>query len=284
MKFARIGSPGQEKPVLVGDDGSLYDLTSVAPDIDPTFLSEGGAYLARAAFEGGQLAQIDGEGVRYGPPVTRPGKVICIGLNYAAHAAESGMNAPEEPVLFFKDSSTVVGPNDEVLVPRGSARTDYEVELAVVIGKTGRYLGSCGEALDIVAGYAIANDVSERVFQLERGGQWVKGKSCETFNPLAPWLVTPDEVGDTDALGLRTWVNGGLRQDGNTSDLIFDVAHIVHYISQFMVLQPGDVINTGTPNGVAFGANDFPYLVPGDVVEMEIDRLGRQRQVMGSAW
>lgn len=284
MKFARIGSPGQEKPVLVGDDGSLYDLTSVAPDIDPTFLSNGGAYRARAAFEGGQLDQIDGQGVRYGPPVTRPGKVICIGLNYAAHAAESGMSAPEEPVLFFKDSSTVVGPSDEVLVPRGSTRTDYEVELAVVIGRTGRYLGSRGEALGIIAGYAISNDVSERVFQLERGGQWVKGKSCETFNPLGPWLVTPDEVGDTDALGLRTWVNGQLRQDGNTSDLIFDVAHVVHYISQFMILQPGDVINTGTPSGVAFGANDFPYLVPGDVVELEIDRLGGQRQVMGSAW
>lgn len=282
MKFARVGQPGLETPVVVADDGRLLDLTSVTADIDPDFLA-GGIEQARTAVGQKALPELPSDGRRYGAPICRPGKVICIGLNYAAHAAESGMDAPEEPVLFFKASNTVVGPDDDVFIPRGSLKTDYEVELAIIIGREARYLESREQAREVIAGYAVSNDVSERSYQLERGGQWVKGKSCETFNPLGPWLVTPDEVGDTSSLGLRTWVNGELRQDGRTDDLIFDVEHVVRYVSQFMVLEPGDVINTGTPQGVAFGANDFPYLVPGDVVELEIDRLGRQRQVMTQA-
>jgi len=283
MKLARIGSAGHERPVVV-TDGGLLDLSSVTDDITPAFLATGGIARAEAAVAAGELPTLDlDDAARFGAPITRPGKVICIGLNYAAHAAESGMEPPAEPVLFFKASNTVIGPDDDVLVPRGSHKTDYEVELAIVIGAQGRYLASQQEALGIIAGYAISNDVSERAFQLERGGQWVKGKSCETFNPLGPWLVTPDEVGDPGRLGLRTWVNGEIRQDGNSDDLIFGVAHIVEYVSQFMVLEPGDVINTGTPQGVAFGDNDFPYLKAGDVMELEIDGLGRQRQVLRQA-
>jgi 2-keto-4-pentenoate hydratase/2-oxohepta-3-ene-1,7-dioic acid hydratase in catechol pathway len=283
MKLARIGVAGDERPVAVGDDGVLYDLSTVTDEIDGSFLASGGIERARAALAAGGLAVIAPEGVRYGSPVVRPGKVICIGLNYAAHAAESNMDPPAEPVIFFKASNTVVGPDDKVLVPRGSEKTDYEVELAIVIGAEGRYLESREAALDVIAGYAVSNDVSERAFQLERGGQWVKGKSCETFNPLGPWLVTPDEVGDPQDLGMRTWVNAELRQDGRTDDMIFDVAHIVQYVSQFMVLEPGDVINTGTPQGVAFGANEFSYLQAGDVMELEIEGLGRQRQELFQA-
>ncbi len=282
MKLARIGPAGQERPVVITEDGTALDLTPVTDDITPAFLASGGIGRARDAVAAGTLTPV-GPVDRYGPPVTRPGKLVCIGLNYAAHAAESGMDAPTEPVIFFKATNTVVGPDDEVLVPRGSEKTDYEVELAIVIGAEGRYLASHDEALATIAGYTISNDVSERAFQLERGGQWVKGKSCETFNPLGPWLVTPDEVGDPGDLGLRTWVNGELRQDSRTSDLVFGVAELVRYVSQFMVLEPGDVINTGTPQGVAFGANDFPYLRAGDVMELEIDRLGRQRQTLGQA-
>ena len=284
MKLARVGTIGSERPAVVASDGTLLDLSVLTDDITRQWLGGGGVERARTAVADGDLPVLDvPDDVRIGSPVARPGKVVCIGLNYAEHAAESGMDAPDEPVIFFKASNTVVGPNDEVLVPRGSEKTDYEVELAVVIGAEGRYLSSPEEAMSIVAGYAVSNDVSERAFQMERGGQWVKGKSCETFNPLGPWLVTPDDVGDVSALGLRTWVNGELRQDGSTDDLIFDVGTVIHYLSQFMVLEPGDVINTGTPQGVAFGANEFPYLVAGDVVEMEIDGLGRQRQVMGAA-
>jgi 2-keto-4-pentenoate hydratase/2-oxohepta-3-ene-1,7-dioic acid hydratase in catechol pathway len=282
LKLARIGPPGHERPAVIADDGTALDLTPVTDDITPAFLASGGIDRARDAVAAGTLAPLAEVG-RHGPPVTSPGKLVCIGLNYAAHAAESGMDAPTEPVIFFKASNTVVGPDDEVLIPRGAEKTDYEVELAIVIGAEGRYLASHDEALATIAGYTISNDVSERAFQMERGGQWVKGKSCETFNPLGPWLVTPDEVGDPGDLGLRTWVNGELRQDSRTSDLIFGVAELVRYVSQFMVLEPGDVINTGTPQGVAFGANDFPYLKAGDVMELEIDRLGRQRQTLVQA-
>ncbi len=269
--------------MVVTDDGTILDLSSVTADITPTFLAEAGLARVAAAVASETLPTFDGAGMRFGAPVTRPGKVVCIGLNYAAHAEESGMGAPSEPVVFFKASNTVVGPDDDVMIPRGSSKTDYEVELAIIIGAEGRYLESREDALAIIAGYAVSNDVSEREFQIERGGQWVKGKSCETFNPLGPWLVTPDEVGDPGALAMKTWVNGELRQDGNTDDLIFDVAHVVQYLSQFMVLEPGDVINTGTPQGVAFGANDFPYLVAGDVMELEIAGLGRQRQTLRQA-
>ncbi|HLR83816.1 MAG TPA: fumarylacetoacetate hydrolase family protein, partial [Nocardioidaceae bacterium] len=220
---------------------------------------------------------------RVGAPVVRPGKVLCIGLNYRKHAIESGADIPGEPVVFMKASNTVVGPDDTVLIPRGSEKTDYEVELAVVIGRTARYLAAPDDAAAHIAGYAVANDVSERAYQLERGGQWVKGKSCETFNPLGPWLVSPDEVGDPQDLGMRLWVNGELRQDSTTADMIFGVNHVIWYLSQFMVLEAGDVINTGTPSGVAMGSSEVAYLAAGDVVEVEIDKLGRQRQQVAPA-
>jgi 2-keto-4-pentenoate hydratase/2-oxohepta-3-ene-1,7-dioic acid hydratase in catechol pathway len=204
-------------------------------------------------------------------------------MNYAAHAAESGAQPPQYPVVFYKAPNTVVGPDDEVLNPRGASKLDWEVELAVVIGTRVRYLDSPGQALAHVAGYAISNDVSERAFQTEiSGGQWSKGKSCETFNPLGPWLVTADEIADPQALGIRSWVNGEVRQSSSTKDMIFSVAEIIYQLSQVTVLEPGDVIDTGTPEGVALGGR-FPYLVPGDVMELEIDGLGRQRQVIAQA-
>lgn len=280
MKLARVGEPGRERPVVI-EGGSLLDLSTITPDLTPDFIGEGGLGRVAAALAAGALSVLpDGER-RFGSPISRPPKVLCIGLNYARHAAESGMEPPAEPVLFAKMPNTVIGPDDEVLIPRGSTKTDYEVELAVVIGRTARYLESEQDALACVAGYAISNDVSERAFQLERGGQWIKGKSCETFNPLGPWLVTADEVPDPQALDLTLRVNGETRQKSNTSDMIFSVAHIVWYLSQFLVLEPGDVINTGTPEGVAFGSDDVPYLRAGDVMELEIQGLGHQRQPVG---
>jgi 2-keto-4-pentenoate hydratase/2-oxohepta-3-ene-1,7-dioic acid hydratase in catechol pathway len=208
--------------------------------------------------------------------------VVCIGLNYAAHAAESGVEPPAHPVVFFKHPNTVVGPNDEVLVPRGSTKTDWEVELAVVIGKTARYVETDEEALACVAGYTVSNDVSERALQLEvSGGQWSKGKCCETFNPLGPALIPADEV-DPQSLGLRSWVNGEVRQDSNTRDMVFSVAALIRDLSQYMTLDPGDLVNTGTPEGVALSGR-FPYLSPGDTVECEIDGLGKQKQALGKA-
>ncbi|MGK5739332.1 fumarylacetoacetate hydrolase family protein [Micromonospora sp. URMC 103] len=282
MRLLRVGEPGRERPALLDEAGRVRDLGGVIEDLDGAFLAADG--LGRLAdLRAEELPILATEGLRVGPPL-RPGKVVCIGLNYRDHAAETGAPLPAEPVVFLKASDTVVGPDDTVLVPRGSTRTDWEVELAVVIGRTARYLSSVDEAMGCVAGYAIAHDVSEREFQLERGGQWDKGKSCETFNPLGPWLVTADEVPDPQRLGLRLWVNGRLRQDGNTADMVFPVGEIVRYLSHFMVLYPGDVINTGTPAGVALGQPDpKPYLVAGDVVELEIDGLGRQRQEVGQA-
>jgi len=230
-----------------------------------------------------ELPVVEDEPRDFGPPLAGIGKIVCIGLNYRDHAAETGAAIPPEPIMFLKTPDTVVGPHDDVLVPRRSVKTDYEVELAVVIGREARYLDSPADAMGCIAGYAISNDVSEREFQTERGGQWDKGKNCETFNPLGPWLVTADEVPDPQALALRLWVNGDLRQDGTTKDMIFGVDHLVWYLSQFLVLRPGDVINTGTPAGVALGRPDAPYLRAGDVVELEIDGLGRQRQTLRSA-
>ncbi|MEO3807378.1 fumarylacetoacetate hydrolase family protein [Sphaerisporangium sp. B11E5] len=267
---------------MLGPGGRVFDLSSLTADIDGAFLAGGGAERVRSALAEGRLPEA-GPYERVGAPVARPGKVICIGLNYSDHAEETGAVPPPEPVVFLKASSTVVGPDDEVLVPRGSVKTDYEVELAVVVGRRARYLSSPEEAAGVIAGYAVANDVSEREFQLERGGQWDKGKSCETFNPLGPWLVTGEEVGDPQGLGLRLWVNGELRQNGSTKDQIFGVYHVIWYLSQFMVLEPGDVVNTGTPAGVALGRGPDAYLREGDVVELEIDGLGRQRQRMGQA-
>jgi 2-keto-4-pentenoate hydratase/2-oxohepta-3-ene-1,7-dioic acid hydratase in catechol pathway len=280
MKLLRVGPPGSERPALLDDGGTLRDLSGVVSDVDGALLSDDAALArVRDAAAAGGLPALASEGLRTGPPVARIGKIVCIGLNYHDHAAETGAAIPAEPILFMKAPDTVVGPDDTVLVPRRSEKTDWEVELAVVIGRTARYLESDAEALAAVAGYAVAHDVSEREFQIERGGQWDKGKNCETFNPLGPWLVTADEVPDPQALGLRLWVNGEKRQDGTTADQIFPVAHVVRYLSQFMTLYPGDVINTGTPAGVALGmAEPKPYLRAGDVVELEVDGLGRQRQ------
>ncbi|WP_405011585.1 fumarylacetoacetate hydrolase family protein [Kitasatospora sp. NBC_01539] len=286
MKFLRVGPAGSERPAVLGPDGAAYDLSARVPEIDGAFLSgldpAAAADLAALAASG-TLPRIDLDGVRIGAPVARPGKVVGIGLNYRDHAAEAGAAIPSEPVVFLKPGNTVVGPNDEVLVPRGSRKTDYEAELAVVIGRTARYLESDAEAAAAVAGYAAVNDVTERAFQLEHGGQWDKGKAAETFTPLGPWLVTPDEVGDPQRLGLRLWVNGRLRQDGSTADMIFPVLEIVRYLSRFMVLEPGDVVVTGTPAGVTLGHPGVAFLQPGDVVELAVDRLGRQRQVFGAA-
>ncbi|MEV0346456.1 fumarylacetoacetate hydrolase family protein [Nonomuraea sp. NPDC050680] len=281
MKLLRVGPVGQERPVVMDGAGNLRDIGE--PEIDGAFLASGGVARVRDALERDALPVIAAEGLRIGAPVARPGKIVCIGLNYSDHAAESGAEVPAEPVVFMKAANTMVGPYDEVLVPRNSLKTDWEVELAVIVGKRARYLGSREEALDVIAGYAVANDVSEREFQLERGGQWDKGKSCETFNPLGPWLVTADEVADPQNLTMRLSVNGEVRQDGVTKNMIFDVAEIVRYLSQFMVLDPGDVINTGTPAGVAMGMPGQPYLRAGDVMELEIEGLGRQRQTVGQA-
>ncbi|MFE5793613.1 fumarylacetoacetate hydrolase family protein [Streptomyces sp. NPDC056503] len=289
MKLLRVGPPGAERPALLDGDGTLRDLSSFTDDVDGGLLSDTATLdRIRAAAEAGVLPAYgvsgDSTGLRVGPPVGRIGKVVCIGLNYHGHAAETGQATPTEPVVFLKAADTVVGPDDTVLVPRGSVKTDWEVELAIVIGRTARYLETDEEALAHVAGYALAHDVSEREFQIERGGTWDKGKNCETFNPLGPWLVTADEVPDPQDLTLRLWVNGELKQEGHTSDQIFPVAEVVRYVSRFMTLYPGDVINTGTPAGVAMGQPDpKPYLRPGDVVELEIEGLGRQRQELKSA-
>ncbi|MGW2022814.1 fumarylacetoacetate hydrolase family protein [Streptomyces decoyicus] len=285
MKLLRVGTVGAERPALLDGNGVLRDLSGLVPDIDGALLAEDGALARiRTAAASGDLPRLDAAGLRTGPPLARIGKIVCIGLNYHDHARETGAATPVEPILFMKAPDTVIGPDDTVLVPRGSVKTDWEVELAVVIGRRARYLESDEQALAAVAGYAVAHDVSERAFQLERGGQWDKGKNCETFNPLGPWLVTADEVPDPQALGLRLWVNGELKQDGTTAEQIFPVAEVVRYVSQFMTLHPGDVINTGTPAGVAMGRPEpKPYLRAGDVVELEIDGLGRQRQELKDA-
>ena len=288
MRFLRVGPPGAERPALLDahDGTKAYDLSGLTGDIDGAFLTrllDRGPGELDALREQGALPVLDLAGQRLGAPVARPPKVVCIGLNYRDHAAESGAEIPAEPVIFMKATNTVVGPDDEVLVPRGSGKTDYEVELAIVIGRTARYLATPADADAVIAGYAVSNDVSEREFQLERGGTWDKGKSCETFNPLGPWLVTADEVGDPQALALTLTVNGEPRQSGSTADMIFGIRHVVWYVSQFLVLEPGDVINTGTPAGVAMGRKDQAYLRPGDVMELEIEGLGRQRQQLGEA-
>jgi 2-keto-4-pentenoate hydratase/2-oxohepta-3-ene-1,7-dioic acid hydratase in catechol pathway len=285
MKLLRVGTAGAERPALLDAEGTLRDLSGVVDDIDGALLADDAALgRVRAAAGSGELPALDATGLRIGPPVGRIGKVVCIGLNYHDHARETGAEPPAEPVIFFKAADTVVGPYDTVLVPRGSTKTDWEVELAVVIGRTARYLESAEEGLAHVAGYAVAHDVSEREFQMDRGGTWDKGKNCETFNPLGPWLVTADEIPDPQDLSLKLWVNGELKQDGTTAEQIFPVGEVVRYVSQFMTLYPGDVINTGTPAGVAFGQPEpKPYVRAGDVVELEITGLGRQRQELKDA-
>ncbi|MFF1818700.1 fumarylacetoacetate hydrolase family protein [Kribbella sp. NPDC058245] len=282
MELLRLGAVGEERPFVRATDGTVYDLSPLTADIDGAFLASDGIARTRAALEAGELTAADTEGLRVGAPIARPGAVVCIGMNYAAHAAESGSAPPKQPIVFFKHPNTVVGPYDDVLVPRGSVKTDWEVELAVIIGKQARYVETDEEALACVAGYAVSNDVSERAFQIEEsGGQWSKGKCCETFNPLGPALVPADEVDPTN-LGLKSFVNGEPRQDSNTRDLIFSVAALIRDLSQYMVLSPGDIVNTGTPEGVALSGR-FPYLSPGDVMELEIEGLGKQKQNLGKA-
>ncbi|GAA1602633.1 fumarylacetoacetate hydrolase family protein [Kribbella hippodromi] len=281
MELLRLGAVGEERPYVRAADGTVHDLTALTADLDGAFLAADGIARTRDALEAGALPVAETTGLRVGAPIARPGAVVCIGQNYAAHAAESGAEPPKQPIVFFKHPNTVVGPYDEVLVPRGSVKTDWEVELAVVIGKQARYVETDADALACIAGYAVSNDVSERAFQIEvSGGQWSKGKCCETFNPLGPALVPADEVEDVQNLRLRSWVNGEARQDSSTQDMIFSVAALIRDLSQYMVLSPGDIVNTGTPEGVALSGR-FPYLSPGDVMELEIDGLGRQKQVLG---
>ncbi len=270
---------------MADDSGTVFDLAPLTTDIDGGFLEDGGIERAREALRSGTLPGIaDAQGLRIGPPVARPTAVLCIGQNYAAHAAESGGAPPKRPILFFKHPNTVVGPNDDVRVPPGAQKVDWEVELAVVIGRRARYLDSTEEAAQYIAGYTISNDVSERDYQREHsGGQWSKGKCCETFNPLGPWLVPASDLPDgPQQLGMRLLVNGEKRQDSATSDMIFGVYELVRDLSQYTVLEPGDVISTGTPQGVAMSGR-FPYLKAGDIMELEIDHLGRQRQHVVSA-
>ncbi len=275
MKLLRHGPLGAEKPGMIHTDGTIRDLTGVVPDIAGAVLSDDGlAALARV--DAGSLPVVDAT-TRFGACVAGTGKFICIGLNYADHAAESGMPVPPEPVIFMKATSAICGPNDPIIIPRTSQKTDWEVELAVVIGTRAKYV-SQADALAHVAGYAVTNDVSERSFQAERAGQWTKGKSCDNFGQIGPWLVTRDEVADPQALKMWLTVNGETMQNGTTSTMVYGVAHVVSYLSQFMTLHPGDVISTGTPPGVGMGKKPPHYLKPGDVVELGIDGLGQQRQ------
>lgn len=274
MKLIRFGEPGKEKPGIIIND-KRYDVSSVIKDYDEDFFGgEGIKQLEKISING--LPEI-GQTVRLGCPVFKPSKIICIGLNYAKHAKETNASVPKEPILFFKATTSVSGPYDDIIIPKNSVKTDWEVELAVVIGKRASYIEE-EEAMDYVAGYCLHNDVSEREFQLEHGGQWVKGKSCDTFAPLGPWIATKDEIKDVNNLRLWLSVNGKKMQDGNTDDLIFKIPHLVSYISRFMTLLPGDIISTGTPAGVGLGFNPPVYLKEGDMVELGIDGLGIQKQ------
>ncbi|MEU6223750.1 fumarylacetoacetate hydrolase family protein [Streptomyces sp. NPDC047042] len=280
MYLMRIGAVGAEKPIARLDEDTYVDLSDVVTDFDEAFFGSGGLDRVRPVVAeraaAGQVSRFAGE--RVGAPIARPHQILCIGLNYRDHAAESGMPVPDEPILFTKSPNTLIGPYDDVRIPRGSTKPDWEVELGIVIGRRTSYLDSVAEARDAIAGYVVVNDVSERAFQLERGGQWAKGKSAETFNPAGPWLATTDEIDDVLALGMRLDVNGVRRQTGNTKTMIFDPYFIVHYLSQFLVLEPGDLINTGTPPGVGMGFTPPVWLQPGDVMELAIDGLGTQRQ------
>jgi 2,4-didehydro-3-deoxy-L-rhamnonate hydrolase len=275
MKLARYGNPGQEKPGILDAKGQLRDLSAIVADISADVLTRGG--LRRlAAIDPATLPLVAGT-PRYGAPVAQVGKMLCVGLNYAEHAAETNTPLPEQPVLFMKATSAIVGANDDLMIPCGSVKTDWEVELGIVIGDVAREV-SVDEALAHVAGYAVINDVSEREFQLEHGGQWVKGKSCDTFGPIGPWLVTADEIPDPQKLSLWLEVNGHRYQNGNTRTMAFGVAQLVSYISRYMTLLPGDLISSGTPAGVGLGQHPPTYLRAGDVVELGIEGLGRQRQ------
>jgi 2-keto-4-pentenoate hydratase/2-oxohepta-3-ene-1,7-dioic acid hydratase in catechol pathway len=275
MKFLRYGEAGQEKPGFLDADGNIRDLSAHVSDLSGAVLSPE-ALAKLGSLDVNALPKVEGN-PRLGPCVAGTGKFICIGLNYADHAAESGMAVPPEPVIFMKATSAIVGPNDDLLIPRGSEKTDWEVELGIVIGKTAKYVSE-EDALDYVAGYCTLHDVSERAFQIERAGQWTKGKSCDTFGPTGPWLVTKDEVADPQDLKMWLTVNGETMQDGSTKTMVYGVRHLVSYLSQFMSLQPGDIISTGTPPGVGMGMKPPRYLKAGDVVELGIEGLGSQKQ------
>ena len=279
MQLMRLGPTGAERPVVRLDQTRYVDVSDVFTEYDEEFFA-GGMQQLRDLVDrrtsAGEIKTFAGE--RVGSPIARPHQILCIGLNYSDHADETGQTVPDEPILFTKSPNTMVGPNDAVRIPRGSVKTDWEVELGVVIGRRTSYLDSVEEARDAIAGFVLVNDVSERAFQLERSGQWSKGKSAETFNPTGPWLVTPDEIDDVLSLGMWLEVNGVRRQHGSTSTMVFDPYVIVHHLSQFMVLEPGDLIDTGTPPGVGMGLDPQVYLAPGDVMELGIDGLGTQRQ------
>ena len=278
MKLIRFGKPGQEKPGVQLDDGTRLDCSGFGEDYHEAFFESGGiGRLQQWLAENQANCDAVPPETRLGPPMGRPSKIICIGLNFKDHAEESGMTPPTEPVVFFKATSAIVGPNDDLILPRGGEKTDWEVELAVVIGKKASYVEEA-DAMDYVAGYCLHNDYSERAFQIERGGQWVKGKSCDTFAPLGPFMATKDEISDVNALGMWLTVNGKKLQDGSTSNFIFDVAHVISYLSRHMTLLPGDVISTGTPAGVGLGFDPPVYLKAGDVVELGIEGLGESRQ------
>jgi len=283
MKLIRIGKPGREKPGIFVGDNKYIDVSDICNDFNEEFFADGGLITLQNWFETNKNSfSFISPLVRLGAPVCRPSKIVCIGLNFGKHAEEAKMERPSEPVIFFKATSAICGPNDNLVIPRNSNKTDWEVELALVISKKAKYINE-EDAMNFVGGYLLHNDYSDREFQLERGGQWVKGKSADTFAPLGPYLVTSDEIDDVNNLNMWLKVNGDLKQQGNTSDFIFDIPYLVSYISKFMTLLPGDIISTGTPYGVALGMKDPQYLKPGDVVELGIDELGIARQnVVGS--
>jgi 2-keto-4-pentenoate hydratase/2-oxohepta-3-ene-1,7-dioic acid hydratase in catechol pathway len=282
MYLMRLGPAGSERPIVRVDAEHYVDVSDVATDFDESFFGSGGLDGLGATVEqrvaSGQVEVFGDE--RIGAPIARPHQILCVGLNYRDHAAETGMAVPDEPVLFTKSPNTLVGPYDDVRIPRGSTKLDWEVELGIVIGRRTSYLDTLEEAAAAIAGFVVVNDVSERAFQIERGGQWAKGKSAETFNPAGPWLVTPDEIDDVLALDMWLDVNGVRRQRGSTSTMIFDPNFVVHYLSQFLVLEPGDLINTGTPPGVGMGFNPPVWLQAGDVIELGVEGLGSQRQTV----
>ena len=275
MKLIRFGKSGKEKPGIIKKE-KWYDVSSILKDYDEDFFTNNGLEKLKKIVDENEFPEVDSN-QRLGCPVYKPSKVICIGLNYAKHAKETGAQIPKEPIIFFKATTSISGPNDDIVIPRNSIKTDWEVELVVVIGKRASYVEE-SEAMDFVAGYCLHNDVSEREFQIERGGQWVKGKSCDTFAPLGPWMATKDEIKDENNLRLWLTVNGKKMQDSNTNDLIFKIPFLISYISQFMTLLPGDIISTGTPSGVGLGFKPPVYLKAGDVVELGIDGLGTQKQ------
>jgi len=283
MKLIRFGEAGNEKPGVLDGQGKRRDLSIGFRDWDRKFFQQDGMAELQKIIKNLDAFPEVPESARWGACVARPGKVICIGLNYSDHATESGMELPTEPIVFQKGANTVVGPYDPILIPRKSEKTDWEVELGIVIGQDARYLDSIEDAKDYIAGYCISHDVSERAFQLERGGQWTKGKSCDNFNPIGPFLSTPDEIEDVHQLTMSLWVNGVQMQKGNTRTMVFDCYFVVHYLSQFMTLEAGDLITTGTPPGVGLGMKPPQYLKAGDVVELAIEGLGRQRQVCVNA-